>query len=131
RETLKGIRNGVTFKKELYDNGQYYKASDVKEIKLETGEIFRTISCLDPVRQKNEMFLASLLVDGKASLYESVFEEDFIYILVKEGEYVWLQNDKIEDGNLKKFYFRNKLGAVLSSEQVSYSSFDNISFNDK
>ncbi|WP_353132323.1 hypothetical protein [Pseudopedobacter sp.] len=131
RVTLKNIKNGVTFKKELSDDEQYYKASDVKEARFETGEIFRTISSVNVVNQKKEIFLASLLIDGKASLYESVSEEDFIYILAKEGEYVWLQNDKIEDGNLRKYYFRNKLAAVLSSEKVSYSSFDNISLNDK
>ena len=131
RETLKNIKDGVTFKKELSDDGQYYKASEIKEAKFETGEIFRTISCLNTVNQKNELFLASLLVDGKASLYESIFEEDFIYILSKEGEYAWLQDDKIEDGSLKRFYFRNKLAALLSSDKISYSSFDRIGFNDK
>ncbi|ADY53007.1 hypothetical protein Pedsa_2462 [Pseudopedobacter saltans DSM 12145] len=131
RETLKSMRNGVTFKKELADDGKYYKASDVKEAKFETGEIFRTISCLDAANQKKEIFLASLLVDGKTCLYESVFEEDFIYILSKEGEYAWLQDDKIIDGSLKRFYFRNKLAALLSSDKISYSSFGNIGFNDK
>lgn len=130
REALGHIKNGVTFKKELSGDTQYYKALDVKEARFETGEIFRTISCLNAANQQEETFLASLLVDGKCSLYESDFEGDFIYVISKDSVYAWLQDDKIEDGSLKRFYFRNKLAAFLSSDPINYYSFDNINFDD-
>lgn len=131
RQSLEDIRNGVVFKKELTDNSEYYKVADIKEAKFETGEIFRTVSCLNIANQNQETFLASLMVDGQASLYESMYEGDFIYVLSKEGEYVWLQDDKIVDNELKKFYFRNKLAVLLSSDKISYASFGSIDFNDK
>lgn len=131
REALKKIRKGVTFKKEFSDSVQYYAASDIKEAKFETGEIFRAISYLNVATQLEEIFLASLLVDGKVSLYETEFEDDFAYLLAKNGEYAWLQEDRIEDGSLRRFYFRNKLAAFLTSDIISSSSFERIGFDEK
>ncbi|TZF82644.1 PorT family protein [Pedobacter sp. BS3] len=137
QDELEKIRLGIYYKMLPTDNQRtFYHCTDLQQVSLENGRIYETVHCIIPVRTDSltndtVSILASLLLKGKASLYETSYKGKDAYILVTNGQSHWLQDDEIIDGQLVRYHYQNILFSVLRHESITENDAERTSFNDK
>jgi len=131
QQELEKIRKGILYKISLTDSDEsVYLHDQIEQVSLETGAIYKTLHCVVPKSKNSVSFLASQLVIGKASLYETSYEKTHVYIVVNNGISYWLQEDEIENGELVRYYYKNILyNSLVNSVVVEQQDIERVRFN--
>src|SRR5690606_6290787 len=127
---LEKINKQVFYKPTLENKTQtIFLSEEVSRISLENGTVYERLTSKPPAADSSVVLLASLMVKGKASLYEPLYDNSAIYLINNNGTNYWLQDDELVDGKLKQYYFKNILLLALNSR--GERDVFRVGFNDK
>lgn len=117
----------IIFKKTGSVSEVLYTPMQIKKLTLNNGEIYVALN-VKVNKNKTELALfGKQLIDGKASLYQGVYEGDDIFIIRNNDINYVLQNDKIKQTELAKFNYEGYLKLAL--EDI-YGTQKKINFNE-
>ncbi|WP_026903295.1 hypothetical protein [Pedobacter glucosidilyticus] len=132
---LSKIDKDIKFKSSISDKKFLSLKPDslLNEIKLESGEKYKVLSVKHPLTQDTLKVLAVVLLEGNLSLYESVYNESGIFIIQKQNQNYWLQNDELlaNDTKVTSYRYKNTLFTQVSDSKVSFSEVELLTFNRK
>jgi len=116
RESLEKMNCFIYFKEtENQKDPMKYDTLSITGFTMQTGEIFERIIFEPNPKLKNRSFFGSLLLRGKASVYEVVYNGAQLYIVSNEGTNYPLQDDVLEINAtaITPHYFRNYLTKAI------------------
>lgn len=107
------IAKQIVFRKAgaLYE--VFYTPMEIKKATLNNGEIYVALKVKVNKNKKELALFGKQLIEGKASLYQGVYEDDDIFIISNNDTNYVLQNDKIEHTELVKFNYEGYLKLAL------------------
>lgn len=130
RESLEKMNCFIYFKEtENQKDPVKYDTLSLTGFTMQTGEIFERIIFEPNPKLKNRYFFGSLLLRGKASVYETMYKEAQFYIISNDGINYPLQDDVLEVNAtaITPHYFKNYLTKAIGDSFNSKISRMNFS----
>lgn len=94
-----------------------YNPSQIKSFQVENGKKFKSFTVKMNTNKTEITVFANLILEGKTSIYKSVYDSDIFYILRKNEINYVLQDDIFSSGDtqITRNYFRGTLNLVTES----------------
>ncbi len=132
RDELENMSQLIYFKEtEKQKKPVKYDTVTLMGYTLETGEVFERLRYQPTLHAKSRCVFGSLMLRGKASLYEIISKGSLIYIISNDDATYVLQDDELENGatTITQHYFKDYFKMALRD---SFSSkINDIRFVEK
>lgn len=128
-EDLTKTSSRICFKKNTEDKDfEFYKTSQLKSFKRRENENFRLLNIKINNNTDEVSVFGNLILQGKISIYKTVYDTKIMYVLERDQQYFVLQNDEIieDQGKYRRFNYQGILN--LATELQFSSGETNVDF---
>lgn len=131
-EILSKMNMGVKFRTTTNKEFTTYTIQEFKSIQLNNGENYKVINASKPRDTIKRNLLGTLILKGKLSLYEAIYNESTVYIAVKDNDTFWLQDDELDNDEkkIKRYYFKQILFNAVQDGEITENEVNHINFTD-
>lgn len=132
-ETLTKMNSGLKFKSSTAKEFVTYAIRDFRKLQFESGETYEVLEASLLEDTTKRQLLGALILKGYVSVYETFYNDEEVYIAVKNGKTYWLQNDELIgfEKTVKRHSFKNVLFSIIQDGGISGDEVEVTSFSEK